>query len=68
MYKSKSVLQLTILLSGYSVRFSFTVMKQCPHIHKEKFHKMQQCIKILLFHIYLKHNMFRATDRPSSGA
>jgi len=29
---------------------------------------MQQCIKILLFHIYMKLNMFRATDRPSSGA
>jgi len=29
---------------------------------------MQQCIKILLFHIYLKLNMFRATHRPSSGA
>jgi len=29
---------------------------------------MQQCIKILLFYIYLKLNMFRATHRPSSGA
>jgi len=37
-------------------------------IHKEKFIKMQQCIKILLFHIYMKLNMFRATHRPSSGA
>jgi len=27
---------------------------------------MQQCIKIL-FHIYMKLNMFRATHRPSSG-
>jgi hypothetical protein len=36
-------------------------------IHKEKFNKMQQCIKIL-FHIYMKLNMFRATHRPSSGA
>jgi len=26
---------------------------------------MQQCIKILLFHIYMKLNMFRATHRPS---
>jgi len=26
---------------------------------------MQQCIKIL-FHIYVKLNMFRATHRPSS--
>ena len=29
---------------------------------------MQQCIKILLFHIYMKLNMFRATHRPSPGA
>ena len=28
---------------------------------------MQQCIKIL-FHIYMKLNVFRATHRPSSGA
>ena len=37
-------------------------------IHKEKSNKMQQCIKILLFHIYMKLNMLRATHRPSSGA
>jgi hypothetical protein len=37
-------------------------------IHKEKFNKMQQCIRILLFHMYMKLNMFRATHRPSSGA
>jgi hypothetical protein len=37
-------------------------------IHKEKSNKMQQCIKILLFHIYMKLSMFRATRRPSSGA
>jgi len=29
---------------------------------------MQQYIKILLFHIYIKLNMFRAKQRPSSGA
>jgi len=29
---------------------------------------MQQCIKILLSHIYMKLNMFRATHRQSSGA
>jgi hypothetical protein len=34
--------------------------------HK-KSNKMQQCIKIL-FHIYMKFNMFRATHRPSSRA
>jgi len=37
-------------------------------IHKEKSNKMQQCIRILLFHIYMKLIMFRATHRPSSGA
>jgi len=36
--------------------------------HKEKSNKMQQCNKILLFHVYIKLNMFRATHRPSSGA
>jgi hypothetical protein len=37
-------------------------------IHTEKFNKMQQCVKILLIHIYKKLNMFRATHRQSSGA
>jgi hypothetical protein len=37
-------------------------------IHKEKSNKMEQCIKILLFHIYMKLNMFQVTHRPSSGA
>jgi hypothetical protein len=37
-------------------------------IHKEKSNNMQQCIKTLLFHIYMKLKMFRATHRPSSGA
>jgi hypothetical protein len=37
-------------------------------IHKEKSNKMQQGIKRLLFHIYIKNNMFRATHRPLSGA
>ena len=30
-------------------------------IHKEKSNKMQECIKILLFRIYMKLNMFRPT-------
>jgi hypothetical protein len=34
----------------------------------KKSNKMQQCIKILFFHIYMKLNMFRATHRPSSGS
>jgi len=37
-------------------------------IHKEKSNKMQQYIKDLLFHIYMKLNMFRATHCPSSVA
>jgi hypothetical protein len=37
-------------------------------VHKEKFSMMQQYINILLFHIYMKLRMFRATYRPSSGA
>jgi len=37
-------------------------------IHKEKSNKMQQCIKMLLLHVYVKLNMFRATHRLSSGA
>jgi hypothetical protein len=44
------------------------------NIHKEKSNKMQHCIKILLFHIYMKLNMFRAqcawqrppTTRPTT--
>jgi len=36
-------------------------------ILKENTNKMQKCIKILLFHIYMKLNMFLATHRPSSG-
>ena len=32
-----------------------------------KSNKMPQCSKIL-FHIYMKLNMFRSTHRPSSGA
>jgi len=30
--------------------------------------RCKQCIKILLFHIYMRLNMFRATHRPSSWA
>jgi len=38
-----------------------------PFIKKNP-NKMQQCIKILLLHIYMKLNMFWASHRPSSGA
>ena len=37
-------------------------------IHKEKSNKMQPRTKILLFYIYTKLNMFRATHRPLSKA
>jgi hypothetical protein len=36
-------------------------------IHKEESNKMQKYVNILLFHIYVKLNMFWATHRPSSG-
>jgi hypothetical protein len=36
-------------------------------LSNKKSNEMQQCIKIL-FYIYMKLNMFRATHRPSSGA
>jgi hypothetical protein len=37
------------------------------YISYRKSNKMLQCIKIL-FHIYVKLNMFRVTQSPSSGA
>jgi len=41
-------------------RRRFNVRGSLHHskIHKEKSNKMQKCIKILLFHIYMKLNMF----------
>jgi hypothetical protein len=52
------------------VRMSHDVGGSVHHskIYKEKSNKMQQCIKILLYRIYMKLNIFRATQRPSSGA
>jgi len=46
----------------------FLLYVNTTHSMKKKSNKMQQCIKILLFDIYMKLNMFRATHRPSSGA
>ena len=37
-------------------------------IHKEKSDLMQRCIKISLFHINMKLNMFQVTHNPPSGA
>jgi len=42
--------------------------KVLRRIRKEKSNKIQQYIKILLFYIYMKLNMFRATHPPLSGA
>jgi hypothetical protein len=42
--------------------------KRVKNDRKEKSNQMQQCIRILLFHIYMKLSMFRATHHPSSGA
>ena len=52
-----------------NVLFKLNVRGSVHHstIHKEKSNKVQQCINILLFHIYMKLNMLRATHRPSSG-
>jgi len=51
-------------------KITFDIRGSVHHskIHKEKSEKVQQYIKILLFLIYMKLNMFRATHRPSSGA
>ena len=66
-----------VVENNYTPPFSKSHLKQLElpqtqsrwrAIHKENSNKMQQCIKILLFHIYMKLNMFRATHRPSSGA
>jgi hypothetical protein len=42
--------------------------KRVKNICKEKSNQMQQCIRIFLFHTYMKLNVFRATHRLSSGA
>jgi hypothetical protein len=50
------------------ITMSETFIEEIIAVNKEKSNKMQQCIKILLFPIYMKLNMFRATHRSSSGA
>jgi len=49
-------------------RLKLAVRKKTSYLFINKSKKMQQLIKMLLFHIYMKLNMFRATHRPSSGA
>jgi len=58
------------LQNNSGVLFQLDVRGSVQHntIYKEKSNKMQQCIKISLFRICMKLNMFRATHRPSLGA
>jgi hypothetical protein len=63
------------LTQEYRSSFENTVNQKAPCTNtinnknpsQRKSNKMQQCIKIL-FHIYMKLNMFQATHRQSSGA
>jgi hypothetical protein len=57
-----------ILFQHKSNRFDVRSSLHHSTIHKEKSNNMQQCIKVLLFHVYMELNMFRATYHPSSGA
>jgi len=54
--------------SGLYIGFDIRGSLHHSTIHKAKSNKMQQCIKILLFHIYMKLSMFRVMHHPSSGA
>jgi hypothetical protein len=62
----------SLLQHGESLKSLQNLSKFCwpsPQIYRSsqrKSNKIQQCIKIL-FNIYMKLNMFRATRRPSSG-
>ena len=38
--------------------WNLSQVKYIHHVHEEKSNKMQKYIKILLFHIYMKLNMF----------
>jgi hypothetical protein len=67
---NKHVMRTTTLIGvfDYCVFPKLDVRGSVHHskIHEEKSNKMQQCIRILLFHVYVKPNTFRATHRPSS--
>jgi hypothetical protein len=67
---NNTTLHRTLELSAPRVCTYLDVRGPCITVRfiKEEPNKMQKCIKILLFHIYMKLNMFRATRRPSSGA
>jgi hypothetical protein len=55
----------SVCLFRCNILIGFRIIKEMPGsvgsgtpytIHKEKSNEMQQCIKILLFHIYMKLN------------
>jgi len=51
------------------VRVESSTLKKVTNFMRRKIaNKMQQNIKILLFRVYMKLNMYRATHRSSSGA
>jgi len=62
-YPGGSHLRISIWVAFYANRFA----KFSNFNSQRKSNKMQHCTKIL-FHIYVKLNMFWATNRPSSGA
>jgi len=57
-----------LINASFQYSICTTLIHSLYAVHKEKSNKMQQYIKILLFHIYMKLNIFRATHCPSSGA
>ena len=69
-YVTTSTLHIQLPSMSVKQEFCLDIRGSVHHskIHKEKSKKMQQCIKILLFHISMKLNMLRPTHRPSSGA
>ena len=64
---SFSLRNYTLSLSdlGYKIILDYKELNKYFANSYRKSNKMPQCIKIL-FHIYMKLNMFRATHRPSS--
>jgi hypothetical protein len=61
------VITSTFSCYGHVVSQAQLPRKQHTSFYK-KSNKMQQRIKFLLVHIYIKLNMFRAIQRPSSAA
>jgi len=65
-----SYLVVNTLRLHYKTRYAVMLVDPCIIVQfiKKNPTRCKQCIKILLFYIYVKLNMFRATHRPSSGA